>query len=604
MGRPSLLIVVGVVGTAVGSLSGCARDFHAQLEKPAPVVVTRAGDEARPADPAQTWSTGSCLHTMEKIAVERLERSPASDLAGRVARRSVTTRLVELQAPALLAAPDHALRLLAGPGRPYRLCLRRGAGPGSVDPSRLVALNPADRFHVTGVPGFSHTPGEGTPLVGTLRPTLPVSCPGLVTASPVSGLTWAVTAVPRFDLPGGLPTVTLELYDPHTVGQVARPDGGSDPLAADYTTPLAVAVTRFQPQRRGLLGLVRGSDYFPASGLFASEKPTPLKTPLVLVHGLISDPTDFATFANYLNTSPEVRRRYQVWVFYYPTSLPVAYAAMLLREDLEQFIQQLDPDGTRSALHRAVLVGHSMGGLLCRFAVSDGGDRYYHHFFHQPVDALQLSAPDRQLVRRTFYYRASPDVAQVVFIATPHRGSRLAVGPLGSLGRLLLHMPAAVRLRLQYILARNPTTIASKGRLRPGSSLDSLTPRAPAIAAVNEMPLRPGVRLHSVLGDRGRGGPRELSGDGVVPYASGHLPQAESEIIVPASHTGILKRPETAGEVIRILRRSVAPGVLSSGEPRTQRRPVGQPVPGALGDGPALEVGNRPEGAENQFPGG
>ncbi len=230
----------------------------------------------------------------------------------------------------------------------------------------------------------------------------------------------------------------------------------------------------------------------------------------------------------------------------------MVYAATLLREDMELFVHQLDPAGTHPELHRALLVGHSMGGLLCRMAISDGGDKFYHHFFRQPLDQLKLTANDRQLLRRAFYYRADPDVARVVFIATPHHGSRLASGLLGDLGRLLLRMPSTVVGTLQGILKQNIAALATKDRLRPSSSLDSLTPHSPVIAAVNDMTMRPGVRLYSILGDRGRTGPRERSSDGVVPYKSSHLPEVESEIMVPAGHTGTLSRPETAAEVIRI----------------------------------------------------
>ena len=362
-------------------------------------------------------------------------------------------------------------------------------------------------------------------------------------AQPVAGLVRALTVVATASRHGP-PAVDLALYDPHTA---------SRRLAADYTTPLALELAHFRPQRRGLRGLMRGGDYFASTGLYSLETPTPDKTPLVLVHGLVSDPADFYHLYNDLEANDEVRRHHQVWVFFYPTSLPVLYAAMLLREDVDRFIRQLDPADVHPALHRAVLVGHSMGGLLCRLAVSEGGDRYYHHFFRQPLEDLTLSADDRALARRLFYSPATANVAHVVFIATPHRGSRLASGPLGGFGRVLLHMPSYLRQRLHAALLRNQEALVMRRRVQPGSSLDSLTPDGPVIAAVNDLALRPGVRLHSILGDRGRGGPVERSSDGVVPYASSHLPQAESERIVPAGHVGTLNRPETSAELIRIL---------------------------------------------------
>ncbi len=479
--------------------------------------------------------------------------------AARETRRATTARLVEAFSPELLAAggdrPSVTLPA-AGPGqRPRRVRLVRGPGPGGVSPGGFVQLEPTDRYAVSGVDGFHTVPGEGAPLVGHLAPIRPVHADGRVPAEAVNGLTWPVTAVARPGAdPGG--DVTLELYEPHAARDR---DARGRMLAADYTTPLAVSASRLRARRRGLLGFISGGNYFPSAGLYPTEPRDPDKIPLILVHGLISDPGDFRHLRNALAGDPAVRRRYQVWVFYYPTSLPVPYSAMLLREDLGAFIRRLDPAGTHTALHRAVLVGHSMGGLLCRLAVTDGGDVYYRHFFRRPLPELQLTAEERDLIRRGFLYRASPDVTKVVFIATPHRGSRLAGGLPGNVGRLLVRLPPAVLTPIRGILTRNRTVLANGLTLRPASSLDTLSPRDPAILSLNETRPRPGVRLFSVLGDRGRSGPLTGSSDGVVPYASSHLDGVESERAVPAGHVGTLQRPETADELRRILRGGTAP---------------------------------------------
>ena len=543
MGNPRVAAVFSLCLVALGT-GGCAHEFTARRRPLPPASATAAASD-----------TGTDLRTLADTAAADREPPPAL-AAAREARRLATARLVDRYAPALLAAPRHAILVPAGPAGRVRLVLRRGAGPGGVDPANFAELAPAGDYTVVGKPQFSRTAGVGTPLVGTRRPVRAVSQPEPVPAEPVPGLVWTVTAVPVLaaGAPGGTRTVFLDLYDPHTTGHLAASAGQRPlPLAADYTTPTAVTTARFQPQNRALKGVLGADAYFADAGLYSTELPTPGKVPLVFVHGLISDPTDFHFLTNRLAGDPEVRRRYQVWVFYYPTSLPVVYSAMLLREDLTRFIHQLDPAGTHPALHRAVLVGHSMGGLLCRLAVSDGGDRYYHHFFRQPLDDLKLTASQRALVRRAFYYRGSPDVAQAVFIATPHRGSSLASGFPGNLARLLVRAPVAVAGRIRPIVANNRPALAPGAPLKPGTSLNSLSPRDPLIAAVNDIPIRPGVGLHSILGDRGRGGPPEKSSDGVVPYESSHLPQAESERIVPAGHTGTLHRPETVAELERIL---------------------------------------------------
>ncbi len=398
---------------------------------------------------------------------------------------------------------------------------------------------------------FARTRGEGTPLVGTLRPMLPVSVPEPVVLKPVPGLTWAVTAVPVFD---GISTLTLQLYDPHTTGRASHARGKASPLAADYTTQLALDATRFRPQRRGLFGFINSSKYFPSTGLFPVELPGVEKTPIVLVHGLISDPADFTYLANAIAAQDDLRRRYQVWFFYYPTSLPAPYAAMLLREDLQKFIHELDPEGDHAALRRVVLVGHSLGGLLCQLAVTNGGPAFYHHFFRGSLDEMRLTARQRALLERVFFYRTGANVSQVIFVATPHHGSHLALGFLGAVGRLLAHLPLAVITPIMNVASVNQNALPGGVPLAPVFSLSALTPDNPLVNALNDLPTRPGVELHSIIGDRGLGGPLGQSSDGVVPYASSHLPEPSSEAVVHAGHTGTLKQPATAREVIRILR--------------------------------------------------
>ena len=407
--------------------SGCAPDFNARLAPPGSAAILQASDGTRAA-PVPALPPESALNLLTRQTDTGSDHASADEAENHQERQAATSRLVEVYGPALLAAPRHQMLVRPGAGQDaVVLRLRSGSGPGGVDPSLFASLVPAERYVVRGVPRFNRASGEGSPLVGTLQPLEPVHVAGPVPVKPVAGITWAVTAVPRFRAArGGPPVLSLDLYDPHVTGRVIGTDGHSAPLAADYTTPLAVVHSRIGPERRDLRGFMSGSRDFASTGIYPSEKPTLDRVPLVMVHGLISDPSDFHALHNALEADPAVRRRYQVWFFYYPTSLPVAYSAMLLREDLDRFIQQLDPRGVHPALHHAVLLGHSMGGLLCRLAISDGGDRYYHHFFRQPLDELNLTPEQRALARRVFYYRADPNVAQVVFIATPHRGSQLA----------------------------------------------------------------------------------------------------------------------------------------------------------------------------------
>jgi hypothetical protein len=64
-------------------------------------------------------------------------------------------------------------------------------------------------------------------------------------------------------------------------------------------------------------------------------------------------------------------------------------------------------------------------------------------------------------------------------------------------------------------------------------------------------PFAPGLKYHSIIGDRGKGGGVN-STDGIVGYWSSHLAGAESELVVPTGHDAHL-HPKTIADLRRIL---------------------------------------------------
>ncbi len=56
-----------------------------------------------------------------------------------------------------------------------------------------------------------------------------------------------------------------------------------------------------------------------------------------------------------------------------------------------------------------------------------------------------------------------------------------------------------------------------------------------------------------MIGNRGKRGPVENGGDGIVPYSSSDIESADSELIVPAGH-GAFRHPEAMAEIVRILK--------------------------------------------------
>jgi pimeloyl-ACP methyl ester carboxylesterase len=53
------------------------------------------------------------------------------------------------------------------------------------------------------------------------------------------------------------------------------------------------------------------------SGLYLLEPYDPNRIPVVFVHGLLSSGYTWLNVSNAVRADPEIRRRYQVWVFFF-----------------------------------------------------------------------------------------------------------------------------------------------------------------------------------------------------------------------------------------------------------------------------------------------
>ena len=154
------------------------------------------------------------------------------------------------------------------------------------------------------------------------------------------------------------------------------------------------------------------------------------RIPVVLIHGLWSNPWSWARMIKELEADAALRDRYQFWTFGYSTGDPLAYSATLLRRDLDEVRRKFDPDLSDAAFNRMVLVGHSMGGLLAKMMVQESGTRLWRLVSDRPVQDLAGDQADCDLLRSALIFRPRPEVRRVVFIATPHRGSRVDRGGL------------------------------------------------------------------------------------------------------------------------------------------------------------------------------
>ena len=260
------------------------------------------------------------------------------------------------------------------------------------------------------------------------------------------------------------------------------------------------------------------------------------KIPVVLIHGLWSSPRSWDSMIEGLQADPILREKYQFWTFDYPTGEPVLYSASLLRRALLQAREQSDPDGSDPAFNRMVLIGHSLGGLLAKLMAQDSRSRLWETVSAQPADRLDGPAEARELLRQAFLFKPLPGVRRLIFIATPHRGSRLDRGALHALGtRLIRHADPLQRAHEALLASNGPDFFRDTFREGLPTSVDQLTWDHPRLLSLGDLGIDPAVEYHSIIADR-RDPPRAGGTDGVVPYTSAHLDGAASELLVHGGH--------------------------------------------------------------------
>ena len=288
------------------------------------------------------------------------------------------------------------------------------------------------------------------------------------------------------------------------------------------------------------------------SRLVLLERHQPGKIPVVLVHGLVSGPTTWQDLLARLNDDPEVRGRFEFWAFRYPTGESYLIAAADLRRELRQKLERLDPDGRDPALRNIVLVGHSMGGIVSKLQVTRSDGVLWSGVSKRPFAELQADEPTRDKIRGLFFFEPLPAVQRVVFIATPHRGSKLTESFVGKLARQLVIFPAMLQAGYRELLQANSDALLPTNSMTVPTSVDHLSPDSPVLQATNRLPFADGVRRHSIIGTAVKL-PNGRVLDGVVTLDSARLPNGESELLVPATHTEIHRDRRTFDEVRRIL---------------------------------------------------
>lgn len=351
--------------------------------------------------------------------------------------------------------------------------------------------------------------------------------------------------------------VKLHGYDPYRRQQIEL-SGRSVPLAANFTSGYGLWLARSGFARQALKTLVGRGEPLEEPRIYLMQPYDPDRRVIIMLHGLGSSPEAWINMANEVLGDEVLRRNYQIWQVYYPTNVPIVLNHHAIRDVLAQTLQHFDPSGSARASKDAVLVGHSMGGVIARLMVSSSE----HRFWDELAQVYNLNDTRLKVAREKLdpylSFEPLPQVSRAVFIAAPHRGTPFAERRIARWISGLVTLPASVlgRLKDAAQLLIDPASASSEALTRPFNSIDNLSERDMFIRISADMPISPSVHYHSIIGNESQNMENGYSGDGIVPYSSSHLEGADSEKVIYSGHS-VQETPEAIMEIRRILRVSL-----------------------------------------------
>ncbi len=546
------------------------------------LLSARTAEEQGESDAAGLYADAARRAWMYLFGLHRAQRAPTCDpheLMAIFAYDDATARVIEsLQNEG--TAPSSGWKLVL----PGQITLLVKPGPGRWHLANFNRLQAADRLQIRRFQDRFTRFGIGAPFAGLIpHGAGPVESRWY----PPKGLAVPVTAILRFGPAahrehGDRMEASLELLDVRKTARLTI-NGRSMPTAADFTAPYAylAALGEKQIQHIGAQGMFSPGATRSLHRMILMEPYDPHKIPLVLVHGLWSNPSIWLPLTNEIEGDPVLRRSYQIWYFLYPSGEPFLWTAAMFRDALDQVRHALDPSGTNPAMNQMVLIGHSMGGLLVKTTVSASGTALWDSIFTVPPSKLHVPQIERSRLEHALFFSPKPYVHRVIFLSTPQHGSRMAASIIGKLGSALVRLPHSFSQMLRDVARHDPQDItpAMRAIFEKGGpdAVRALRPDHPVMKAFARLAIAPNVPFHTIIGDRGLDGGTHAS-DGVVSWKSAHLAGAASETIVPCGHHSTANRQamNTILYILRLNLRGLEHTLPSSSV--GQRHPLGEDV--------------------------
>lgn len=288
------------------------------------------------------------------------------------------------------------------------------------------------------------------------------------------------------------------------------------------------------------LGFVSAAQAEKRRGIFAINGLSSTKIPVIMIHGLNSDPLIWRHLTTAMLNDPALVAKYQIWHVYYPSGPPPFYNAALLRSNIRELLHDI---GNPELNKQAVIVGHSMGGLVANLLTTNTDYKLWDATFKQRPEYV-VSKQDT-LVKDIFTFEPIFEKNTVFFLDTPFKGSDVANSFIGQLGAFLISLPQDFTLIFKRFLGRVGPDILTE-KMRPflidfgPSSVQVLRPGHPLMDALYKLPIK--GEAYAIIGSNSgildceqNNDCRGIS-DGVVSYDSANYSHAVERIIVKSSH--------------------------------------------------------------------
>lgn len=343
----------------------------------------------------------------------------------------------------------------------------------------------------------------------------------------------------------------LKLYDPYKYEKI-KVASKEYALAANFSAPYGLWLAENNLGRLAYLTLIDRDDSLSMPHLYMLEPYNLNKKILVLVHGLASSPEAWIRMTNDIMGDPVLRENFQVWQVFYSTNMPILESRFQINALVQQGFAQVANNA--AAKKDAVLVGHSMGGVIARLMVSNADISQDAFKLVQNTRIEQFK--DKPLFQARLQMQPIPNFSRAIFLATPHRGTEYANRWHTKLARKIIRVPGAFlgafadtlqgEIGLKEFVKELGHDLIQNGPsdLSENSKFNALTK--------NIQPYT-GFKFHSIIGNTVDTTEPQLMSDGIVSYESAYLQGAVSSKVIKGGHS-IQETPEAVLELRRILR--------------------------------------------------